>query len=362
MDQEQHEHKVFTGEILAKSVVAGSAAASSYSMGPEATILIASTAPFVEAALLPTIERMSSFMRKFGIRAVKGTEEELTEHLQQHPPAAALLADAGLAAARTDYDVKLEAIGQAISEGVLYEEGVAFDRDAMLVRMICSLDRSEVAVLEKIVRSPQGTSTEVIGYELSNLSTVVHKIVADLIALGLAQSRQPVLTEGIQSKVRRESRSGGDVLGKLTKSIDEALKTYTEREIEATPSGIQVMKRYLEAAVSINKTLSEQTENIGKDVLEYVGPVVPSGDTWDSRQSSIALHMEENQTQSNETLSTDRAHAPIRRSGWITTQQNCHNCGTSLVSFTQFYRLEGRSTYVASSGPDIRCPLGCQPT
>ncbi len=207
-------------ETVVRSLVATAGAAVGVHSGPEATMLAAAAVPFLEIALIPTLSRLASTVENLARRAAHGDEAKLRDRLAKHPPSAALLTDAGLASSRTDFDLKIEAIAQAISEGVLYEEGVAFDHDAMLIRIICGLERAQVTVLEQVVRAPDGVDVDVIASQLPYLRDVAHKIIAELTAAGLIRTRihQPV--QSLSSLGRMAAHRGGDPLTEVVAELD----------------------------------------------------------------------------------------------------------------------------------------------
>lgn len=150
-----------TGTLITRGLVAGSAALIAAQLGPEGQALVALGTPFAEAAIGGGIRRWRDWTQAYGARAASESgHEALTEHLRSNPDAAALLSEAGYAASRTDYQVKLEAIGAAIAGGVLFEDGVTFDTEALVVRVICQLERMHVTVLSAVVSAPQGLLEE----------------------------------------------------------------------------------------------------------------------------------------------------------------------------------------------------------
>lgn len=115
--------------------------------------------------------------------AESGDVQGLLDCLEKRPSATALLLDAGQAVARTEYVVKVEAIGCTIAGGVLYEEGVAFDVQAVIVRAICRLERPHVAVL--VALGDDRCLEADLRSELPSYANVPAGLLAELHLLGL---------------------------------------------------------------------------------------------------------------------------------------------------------------------------------
>lgn len=360
-NQDDRKPGPISGETVVKSLVAGAAAAVGTQTGPEVTILAAAASPFVEASLTRPIRRMAELVHRFGERAAaeRGVDvAAFAVHLEQHPQAAALLADAGLAAARTDYEVKVEAIGQAIADGVLYEEGVIFDREAMMVRIICNLERTDVSVLEQIVRTPHGVSGAVVERQLPRLAGVTDKIIAELVATGLVRPRLSSRSETIGSRIRRVSLQGGDVLDELARVLDERTAASETEQFETTATGVLVMKRFLNAGEATGRRPAMESTAREGESREYVGPVVPPGTSWFDCSPAMRGHPVRNQSRQDSSFFVHGQ--PSQRHGWVTTDERCPTCSTKMIAEAVFNRYVGSDSESSVSGANYLCLHGCQ--
>lgn len=323
--------------------MAAGAVAAAYPLGPEGQVLVASSTPFAEVALIGDIRRWREWIQTFGERAAdRGGQEALLAHLQGRPEAAALLSDAGYAASRTDYEAKLEAIGEAIAGGVLYEEGVAFDKDALLVRTICQLERTHVAVLAAIVSSQGGLLKEHLTEQLPELGPAVPSILAELQALALVGIGRPQPTDRgreFQRQLRSAGRGAnpGPVIADfLSKSDRDQLKI---PGYQGTSLGLEVVRRYADAATRVgDEELTGTTLRPLGEVEEYMGLVLP--EETGGRESSHDLD-------------------PGTRPVWVVDPQRstCPTCGRAMVVRGFVHHMAGGNEPVIMA-PGIRCPAG----
>lgn len=116
--------------------------------------------------------------------------ETLLERLASKPAPAALLADAALAVARTDYEIKIEAISAAISEGVLYEEGTTFDTEALIVRTIIALERPHIVLL--MAADGEFVSAEEMASRFPAYGEVLPSLINEINGLGLSSALNEV--------------------------------------------------------------------------------------------------------------------------------------------------------------------------
>lgn len=173
----------------AQSFSAGAGAAlGAYTGNPEYAVAGAALSPWGAMVLAQlgqgTLEKVSWL----GERAARGGDvEKLLAHLADYPEAAALLLEAGRACASTQYERKIEAIGRVIAQGVLYEDGVAFDIEATIVRAVCALNRPHIAVLNHLSQvDPEALEVSGIHTALPLYSDVLPALLGDLIGWGLA--------------------------------------------------------------------------------------------------------------------------------------------------------------------------------
>lgn len=171
---------------LISAVGVGSAVAAVGAYGTlEAAVIAGTLGPLAQATIAPALRRWAEWVERLGERAAgEGGVEALARHLEANPEAAALLSDAAYVSARTTYEHKLEVIGQAMADGVLYETGTAFDVEAQVVRLVCRLERPHVAVLSAL---PEGADLDTLSRELRQLAPVTHGLVGELVALGLVE-------------------------------------------------------------------------------------------------------------------------------------------------------------------------------
>lgn len=323
--------------------MAAGAVAAAYPLGPGGQAVVASGTPFAEVALIGGIRRWREWIQAFGDRAAdKGGQEALLGHLQGRPEAAALLSDAGYAASRTDYQVKLEAIGEAIAGGVLYEEGVTFDTDALLVRTICQLERTHVAVLAAIVSAPAGLLKEHLTEQLPELGTAVPSILADLQALALVGVGRPQPTDRGR-EFQRQLRSAGRGADPGSVMVDFLSKSDREQPkipgYQGTALGLEVVRRFADAATRVGD--EELTGTIVRplgELEEYMGLVLP--EETGGRESSHDL---------------DPGSRPV----WVVDPQRgtCPTCGRDTVVRGWVRRMAGGNDSV-SMASHARCPSG----
>lgn len=352
-----------SSELLGRSLVGGvGATIGTTVVGPEATVVVALATPYVEAALTGTIRRAAEWVETFGKRAAPdGRAEELIEHLQNHPHAAALLTDAGFAAARTDYEVKLEAIGQAIAEGVLYEEGVRFDTEAALVRAIAALERSEVAVLAEVVRAPAGIFRADLAGAVPNLQESLDGVIGTLERMGLivegggeraARTTEAEIKRALESagRTRPETVRGGGLPSRFFDELAKQIAGASEPTFyTASRLGIAVMRRYIDSAKAVGKPVLDEgalTQPFHEGREEWLGPVVPNGPTWtDDRERQFGYAQGDSPHQGS-------------RPGWLVGEGDCGQCGSVMVVEANFTRaMSGQER--ATVGRGARCPRGC---
>lgn len=331
------------GPLFTRGLVAGSGVLLANQLGPEAQALVAFGTPFAEAAIGGGIQRWREWTQTLGARAAgDGGHEALIAHLRGSPEAAALLSDAGYAASRTDYQAKLEAMGEAIAGGVLYEEGVTFDTDALVVRTICQLERTHVAVLGAIVSSPEGLLKEHVAEQLPQLRTAIPSILADLQALalvGVGRRQSTDLGRELKSKLRAaggQSDAGAVIVRVLSDAHREQQRMPGYR---GTAPGLDVVRRFADAATRVgDEELTGGATRPLAEVEEYMGLVLPGQSGW--RGSSRDLD-------------------PGQRPVWVVDPQRrtCPTCGHEAVVRGTVTRMAGGNDYVAM-GPEPRCPRG----
>lgn len=332
-----------TGTLVTRGFVAGGAALLAAQLGPEGQALVAFSTPFAEAAIGGGIRRWRDWTQALGARAASESgHEALTERLMTNADAAALLSEAGYAASRTDYQVKLETIGDAIAGGVLFEEGVAFDTEALVVRTICQLERMHVTVLSAVVSAPQGLLEGHVAEHLPQLSTAIPSILADLQALALvAKESRPSMDTG--NVLKRQLRAAGDqrdlgavIVGVLSDAHREERRTPGYR---ATPMGMDVMRRFAEAATRVRdeELASGATRPLG-ELKEYMSLVLPDQSGW--REPTRNLD-------------------PEQRPVWVLDPQGrtCPTCGREAVIQGAVTRMAGGSDHTTLSS-EPRCPWG----
>lgn len=347
---------------VASSLIGGVGATIGTTVGPEAAVVAALATPFAEAAFTATIRRAVQWGGVFGRRAAPGGDEgKLVERLEGHPQAAALLADAAFAAARTDYEVKLEAIGQAIAEGVLYEEGVKFDTEAALVRAIAALERSDVAVLAEVVRAPAGIFRADLAGAVPNLQESLDGVIGTLERMGLiAEGGGERAAPATESEIKRALESAGRARpetirgeGLPSRFFDELAKQIAGAGeptfYTASRMGIAVMRRYIDSAKAVGKPVLDEgalTQPFREGREEWLGPVVPNGPTWtDDRERQFGYAQGGSPHQGS-------------RPGWLVGEGDCMECGSVMVVEANFTRaMSGQEWATIVKG--ARCPRGC---
>lgn len=241
---------------LAGQIVTGAASGmlSLYAGSPEAAATVGALTPIAQAALGSLAQRWLLFTEEFARRAERGDDgRDLQSHLSEHPEAAALLADAGYAAARSDDETKVEAIAQAIADGVLYEEGTSFDVGAQAVRVICQLERSHVAVLSEVSHHAGGVDEGLLKTLHPNLKDVMGALIGELVRLGVV------------------------IGGQETRSENPGEHDLTIDLYRLTSLGSIVLERYLDAAEKKQSQMGGQESQWADGLREYRGPITMFG-------------------------------------------------------------------------------------
>jgi len=211
-------------------------------------------APIAQAALGSLAQRWLLCIEELAQRADRGDDgHDLKSHLADHPEHAALLTDAGYAAARSADEIKVEAIAQAIADGVLYEAGTRFDVGAQAVRVICQLERSHVTVLSEISHHSGGVDEWLLRSVYPNLKDVMGALIGELVRLGVAVGGQ-----------QATSQSPGE--------YDLTVDLY-----RLTALGSMVLERYLDAAEKKQQSLGGQEPQWANGLREYRGPLTMFG-------------------------------------------------------------------------------------
>ncbi|WP_299520811.1 hypothetical protein [uncultured Serinicoccus sp.] len=354
-------HESSSGELLGRSVVGGVGATIGTTVGPEATVAVALATPFLDAALMATIRRAGEWTETFGKRAARnGDAEGLAEHLRTHPQAAALLTDVAFVAARTDYEVKLEAMGQAIADGVLYEKGVIYDAEALVVRAVSALERVHVAVLAEVVRARSGASAELIADRIPEAKKGLDSAFSELERLGLVrlgdggdwESKRPV--EGKLERIiglpnlRKVGMSQVNSIESRMRELAELmLAVKGEGEVyRASRTGIAVMRRYVSASDAVGEplTFSPNSADGQPGSEEYLGPVVPQDATWDQGVRHATM------------LAVRRGER--ERTSWkVVDGRWCESCSRPLVKEVVYRGWKDEKVREASDESSV-CPRG----
>lgn len=332
------------GELVAQGAVGAFAGMFAlYADAPGTAAAVGAAGALAQAAVLPTIQRWSLMTQRLGERAAgERGPEALEERLRESPAAAALLSDLGYAAARTEYEVKLEAIARALADGLLYEEGTAFDTHALVARMVSRLERPHVAVLSAVVSAPGGVLPEHIWEVMPELKEPLDNLVADLEALGLVAFMEPVRSD-LPGSLRRSIRAAGSGRSLDDVLVDEMDRAWKEDSapavLVASLLGTRVMRLYVDAAQDVGERavqIGPPSRALVAETHEYLGPVLPRGEAWSAPASRFRRG---------------------QRSTWVLSDGSCEACDERLVQRCSINMMAGGRLHVTTFG-DHRCPSG----
>lgn len=218
-------------EAVSGAVVGGAAAAVTAAGGTELAMLAGAGAPAAQAILTPHLRRWGEWLEELAARGARdGDVESLTTHLEGRPDAAALLVDAAHASARTTYEHKLEVIGQAMADGVLYETGTAFDAEAHTVRTIARLERLHVAVLQRL--NEQEIDRSELGAAFPNVSMALPGLVGELLQLGVVEEGPQAHVPGVITLGKLRTTALGREVMRRFRVAPQALITSPARHVD----------------------------------------------------------------------------------------------------------------------------------
>lgn len=129
--------------------------------------------------------------------AVGGDVKALEDHLADSPRAANLVLSVAEATATTEYPAKVEALAQALRDGVLFETGTTFDVEAHIISAMCRTERLHVMVLATLEARESSPTRNELAEELPELDVVLSGTVQELAVFGLIANGLAHEGEGI---------------------------------------------------------------------------------------------------------------------------------------------------------------------
>lgn len=175
-------------EIAAGILASGSAAAVTIAAGPSAPMIglgAAMSVPVLQEIYGRIILRFTELIEE---AALGGDVKALEAHLSDSPRAANLVLAVAEATTTTEYPTKVEALGQALRDGVLYETGTKFDVEAHIISVMCRTERLHVMVLACLEASEVKPTREDLADELPELGIALSGTVQELTVFGLAEA------------------------------------------------------------------------------------------------------------------------------------------------------------------------------
>lgn len=180
-------------DILAGAAVTGLTVASGPA-SPGIAIGAAMSTPVLSSLLARTIKHFTELVE--GAAGPEGAEG-LEKHLLESPRAARLVLTVAEATATTDYPPKIQALGVALRDGVLYEQGTRFDVEAHIITSMCRVERLHVLILASLAERGLKKSRQMFNGEFPELAIPMDGLLQELLMFGLVEDRMATSGEGL---------------------------------------------------------------------------------------------------------------------------------------------------------------------